>query len=86
MSLKSGGDKVVVSASLNGVLTDPAKFSIPVTPDELAEAAQQVYDAGATIVHIHFRNQDEGKGHLPSWDPQVAKDCCDAIRAKVPGE
>jgi hypothetical protein len=24
--------KAVVTASLNGVLTDPAKFSIPVTP------------------------------------------------------
>ena len=32
-----GGDKVMVTAALNGVLTDPAKFDIPVTPDEMAQ-------------------------------------------------
>jgi hypothetical protein len=35
-------DKVIVTAALNGVLTDPAKFSIPVTPAEMALAAKQV--------------------------------------------
>ena len=60
------GDKVVVTAALNGVLTDPAKFDIPVTPDEMAQAAHEAYNAGATIVHIHFRDQRPGKGHLPA--------------------
>ena len=36
------------------------------------------------MVHIHFRDQRPGKGHLPSWDPAVAKACCDAIRERVP--
>ena len=31
-----GKDKVVVTCSVNGVLTDPARFSVPVTPDEMA--------------------------------------------------
>jgi hypothetical protein len=38
---------------------------------EMARAAKEAWDEGATIVHIHFRDQREGKGHLPSWDPAV---------------
>lgn len=102
-------DKVVVTASLNGVLTDPAKFPVPVTPTEMAVAAEQVrrlrafpfpritvfscihpflvlqaYNAGASVVHIHIRDQRPGKGHLPSWDPAVALDVVTAIRKRVP--
>ena len=77
-------DKVVVSAALNGVFTDPAKFDIPVTPAEMATAAHDAYNAGASIVHIHFRDQRPGKGHLPSWDPAVARDITVAIREKTP--
>lgn len=64
-------DKVVVTAALNGVLTDPKKFNVPVTPSELATAAAQAYDAGASVVHVHFRDQRPGMGHLPTWDPAV---------------
>ena len=44
----------------------------------------QAYDAGASIVHIHFRDQRPGKGHLPTWDPETAKEIADAIRAAAP--
>ena len=64
-------DKVVVTAALNGVLTDPNKFNVPVTPEELAIAAGQAYDAGASVVHVHFRDQRAGKGNLPTWDTGV---------------
>eukprot|EP00048_Salpingoeca_helianthica_P016316 m.231652 g.231652 ORF g.231652 m.231652 type:complete len:328 (-) comp18434_c0_seq1:26-1009(-) len=74
----------IVTAALNGVLTDPKSFNIPVTPEEMAVAAKQAWDEGATIVHIHFRDQRPGKGHLPSWDPQVAADVCAAIRQRCP--
>ena len=77
-------DKVVVTAALNGVLTDPAKFDIPVTPEEMAIAASEAYDAGASVVHIHFRDQRPGKGHLPSWEPADAKAISDAIREARP--
>ena len=35
-------------------------------------------------MHIHFRDQREGMGHLPTWDPAVAKACADAIRGAAP--
>lgn len=80
----SGSDKAVVTCALTGVLTNPTQFPVPVTPKEMAAAARQARDAGATIVHCHFRMQDEGMGHLPTWDPDVVAAICDAIRAEVP--
>jgi 3-keto-5-aminohexanoate cleavage enzyme len=78
------GDKVVVTCALTGVLTDPNKFPVPVTPAEMAAAARQARDAGASIVHCHFRDQREGMGFLPTWDPDVVAEICDAIRREVP--
>ena len=77
-------DKAIVTCALTGVLTNPAKHPVPVTPEEMAEAAWQAWNEGATIVHCHFRNQEPGLGYLPSWDPAVATAICDAIRARCP--
>lgn len=77
-------DKVVVTCSLNGVLTNPKQHPVPVTPAEMAASAKQAYDAGASIVHIHYRRQEDGMGHFPSWDPDVAAAISDAIRAACP--
>ena len=77
-------DKAIVTCALTGVLTNPKQHPVPVTPEELAAAARQARDAGASVVHVHFRRQEPGLGHLPSWDPTVAKAVADAIRAEVP--
>ena len=53
-------------ALLTGVLTDPRQHPVPVTPEEMAREAKAAFDAGASIMHVHFRNQTPGKGHLPS--------------------
>ena len=76
--------KAIVTVSMNGVFTDPKKFNIPVTPEQMAVQAKEAFDEGATVAHIHFRNQHPDKGHEPSWDPQVATDIADAIRAAAP--
>lgn len=77
--------KAVITCALTGVLTDPYVNHLPVTPEEMAREARRACDAGASIVHVHFRSQGPGQGRLPSWDPKVAKEICDAIRAEVPG-
>ena len=77
-------DKATITCALTGVLTDPRRHPVPVTPEEMAAEARRAFDAGATAVHVHFRQQGEGRGHLPSWDPEVAGRICDAIRAEVP--
>ena len=76
--------KAVVTCALTGVLTNPAQHPVPVTVEEMAASAKEAVDAGASILHVHFRNQQPGMGFLPSWEPEVAKAICDAIRARCP--
>lgn len=76
--------KTVITCALTGVLTDPAVHKVPVTPEEMADHAQQAFNAGASILHCHFRNQEEGMGHLPTWDLETVGTILDAIRDRVP--
>jgi hypothetical protein len=78
-------DKVVITCALTGVLTDPKQHPVPVTPDEMAREARAAFDAGAAVMHVHFRQQASGKGHLPSWEPGLAATIMQAIRAACPG-
>ena len=77
--------KAVITCAVTGVLTNPAQHPVPVTPVEMATAAKEAYDAGASVMHVHFRMQEPGMGHLPSWQPEVAATICSAIRDACPG-
>ena len=77
-------NKVVVTCALTGVLTNPDKFNVPVTPEQMAEASKQAYDQGATIVHTHFRSQEPGMGALPTWDVKTVGEILTAINNRVP--
>jgi len=76
--------KVVISCALTGVLTNPAVHHVPVTPEEMAAHAAQAFEAGATVVHCHFRNQAPHMGHLPTWDLASVGAILGAIKARVP--
>jgi uncharacterized protein (DUF849 family) len=78
-------DKAILTCALTGVLTDPAKFNLPVTPDEMADAAEQAWNEGATIVHCHFRDQRPGMGWMPTWDLEPVGKILTAIKERVPG-
>jgi 3-keto-5-aminohexanoate cleavage enzyme len=85
---KQGGsmsDKAVITCALNGVLTDPKQHHVPVTPKEMASEAKAAFDAGASVMHIHLRQQAPGSGHLPSWDVSVSREIQQAIREACPG-
>ncbi len=75
---------VVISCAITGLLTDPKMHQVPVTPKEMAQAALDAYNAGATVVHCHFRRQEPDKGAFPTWDVKVVSEICDAIRTAVP--
>lgn len=76
--------ETVVTCALTGVLTNPAVHNVPVTPEEMADDAEQAYNAGASVVHCHFRNQSKGMGHLPTWDPEMVGSIIAAIKDRVP--
>jgi len=78
-------DDAILTCALTGVLTDPAQHPVPVTAAQMAAQARDAFNAGASIMHVHVRRQEPGQGHLPSWDPAVAAEVCDAIRAACPG-
>ncbi|MBY0531681.1 MAG: 3-keto-5-aminohexanoate cleavage protein [Xanthobacteraceae bacterium] len=78
-------DLAIITCAITGVLTDPRQHPVPVTPEQLASEAKSAFEAGASIIHVHFRQQAPGKGHLPSWEPKVAVECVDAIRGACPG-
>jgi 3-keto-5-aminohexanoate cleavage enzyme len=78
-------DKAILTCALTGVLTHPKQHPVPVTPAQMAAEARDAFNAGASIMHVHLRNQAEGMGQLPSWDPDVAEAIVDAIRTACPG-
>lgn len=78
-------DLAIITCALTGVLTNPKQHPVPVTPDEMAKEARRAFDAGASIMHVHYRDQREGMGHLPTWDPTICSEINDAIRAACPG-
>ena len=78
-------EKAVLTCALTGVLTDPRMHPVPVTPAQMASEARDAFNAGASIMHVHLRRQEDGMGHLPCWDPEVAETIVDAIRAACPG-
>jgi uncharacterized protein (DUF849 family) len=78
-------DQAILTCALTGVLTNPRQYPVPVTPAQMAAEARDAFNAGASIMHVHLRKQEEGLGHLPSWDPDVAESIVNAIRAACPG-
>ena len=78
-------DKAILTCALTGVLTDPSQHPVPVTPAQMAAEARDAFNAGASVMHVHVRQQGVGQGHLPSWDPDVMEDVVGAIREACPG-
>jgi len=78
-------EKAILTCALTGVLTNPKQHPVPVTPAQMAAEARDAFNAGASIMHIHMRNQEDGFGHMPSWDPDVAESIVNAIREACPG-
>jgi 3-keto-5-aminohexanoate cleavage enzyme len=77
--------QAILTCALTGVLTDPRQHPVPVTPGQMAAEARDAFNAGASIMHVHLRPQEPGRGHLPSWDPDVAEAVVGAIREACPG-
>ena len=73
--------KLILSAALTGAATNRSHCPyIPFTPKELGEEAQRSVDAGASIVHIHAR-EDDG---TPSWRTEVFEQIHEEVRKRCP--
>lgn len=73
--------KTIITAALTGVLATRDQCpAIPYTADEIAQEARRSIDAGASIVHIHAR-QDNGK---PAFDVDSYRRIDQAVKALCP--
>ena len=52
-------EKAILTCALTGVLTDPRQHPVPVTPAQMAAEARDAFNAGASILHVHLRRQEE---------------------------
>ncbi|WP_448192271.1 3-keto-5-aminohexanoate cleavage protein [Azospirillum sp. sgz301742] len=63
------GRKVIVTCAVTGAIHTPSMSPhLPVTADEIAEAAISAAEAGATVIHLHARDPQTGR---PSQDPEL---------------
>lgn len=73
--------RVIVTVAINGGMQqDRDGAVIPKQPEEIAEAAEACWKAGAALVHVHARDPD-GRN---SGDPAIYAAILKAIRARCP--
>ncbi|MBB4019957.1 uncharacterized protein (DUF849 family) [Chelatococcus caeni] len=54
--------KVIITCAVTGAIHTPSMSpALPVTPEEIADAAIGAAEAGAAIVHLHARNPETGQ-------------------------
>jgi uncharacterized protein (DUF849 family) len=71
--------EVVVTCAVTGAGDTVDKHpAIPVTPEQVANAAIEAADAGAAIVHIHVRDPETGQG---SRDVALFREAVERVRA-----
>ena len=61
--------KVIITCAVTGSIHTPTMSEhLPITPSEIAEGAIGAAEAGASILHLHARNPEDGR---PTPDPDV---------------
>jgi len=61
--------KVIITCAVTGAIHTPSMSPyLPVTPEEIADAAIGAAKAGAAIVHLHAREPKDGR---PTQDPKM---------------
>src|SRR5579863_7914908 len=62
-------NKVIITCAVTGAIHTPSMSPhLPVTADEIAEAAIGAAEAGAAIVHLHARDERTGR---PDQSPEA---------------
>lgn len=72
-------EKLIITCALTGAeTTREMNPALPVTPDEIAEAAEEAVAAGASIIHLHVRKEDG----TPSQDKELFREAAEKIKAR----
>jgi uncharacterized protein (DUF849 family) len=66
---RSSSNKVIITCAVTGSIHTPTMSEyLPITPNEIAEQAIAAAEAGASILHLHARDPNDGR---PTPDPKV---------------
>ncbi len=70
--------KVIITCAVTGAIHTPTMSPyLPITPEQIADAAIDAANAGAAIVHLHARNPRDGR---PTQDPALFREFLPTIR------
>lgn len=74
-------EKLIITCCLTGAeVTKEQNPAVPYTPEEMAQSAYEAYTAGASILHLHVRENDG----TPTQSKEVFKKNIELIREKCP--
>jgi|TARA_B100000902_G_scaffold56601_1_gene63409 uncharacterized protein (DUF849 family) len=63
--------KVIITCAITGAIHTPSMSKyLPITPNDIADAAILAAQAGASILHLHARDPENGK---PTQNPEIFK-------------
>lgn len=69
---------VIITCAVTGAADTTSRSNlVPITPEQVANAAIEAAKAGAAVVHVHVRDPETGQG---SRDPGLFKQTVDLIR------
>lgn len=72
-------EKLIITAAMVGAeTTREQQPNLPITPQEIAIAAEACYEAGASIIHLHVRT-DDGR---PTQDRERFRETIEEIRKR----
>lgn len=70
--------KVIITCAVTGAIHTPTMSPhLPITPNQVADEAIAAAEAGASILHLHARDPDDGR---PTPDPDVFMDFLPRIK------
>ena len=73
--------KVIITCAVTGAIHTPSMSKyLPVSPNEIADAAILAADAGASILHLHARDPSNGK---PTQDPAIFEEILPKIKKET---
>ncbi|MDW7668215.1 MAG: 3-keto-5-aminohexanoate cleavage protein [Bacillota bacterium] len=74
-------EKLIITAAISGAeVTKEHNPNVPYTVEEVGREAESAYKAGASIIHLHVRNDDG----TPTQDKARFKACMDEIKKRCP--
>ncbi|GAC22662.1 3-keto-5-aminohexanoate cleavage protein [Paraglaciecola mesophila] len=73
--------KVIITCAVTGAMHTPTMSdALPFTPEDIAQQSVDAAQAGASIIHLHARNPENGE---PTGDPKVYKQFLPAINERT---